>query len=263
MISSRHLIGWFIVLPFILFACASSQPGVVEPDPGLLRVGVTPDAPPLIFRQNDTITGLEAEMAAKLARHLGKTAVFVEVPWKDQIPALLDNRTDIIMSGMSVTPARQYQIAFSRPYFKSGQMILAKQLQKYAFIKNVETVLAQSITWRMGVVEGTTGEAFIREKNIGAKSITSFTDQQEALNALVAGRIDVFIHDAPNILMMAAKHQADGVKPLPVMLNEEYLAWGLRKDDPQLIEAVNGFIDQMSNDGSLQSTIKRWIPLAR
>jgi ABC-type amino acid transport substrate-binding protein len=253
-----------IILACILALCACATPptALVEPDPTILRVGVSPDAPPLIFKQNDRITGLEAEMAMALASHLEKTAVLVETPWENQIPALLDNRIDIIMSGMSVTPAREYKISFAKPYFKSGLMILVKDLNKFTFIKNVHTVLAQSITWRIGVVKGTTGESFTRLKSIGAKSLKAFTSQEEALNALVAGRIDVFIHDAPVVLMMAAKHQSEGVKPLPVMLNEEYLAWGLRKNDPDRVESVNAFIDQARQDGSLQTTIKRWIPLA-
>ncbi len=93
----------------ILYACATAPPAVIEADPGILRVGVSPDAPPLIFKQNDKISGLEAEMAMALADYLEKTAVFVEVPWEDQIPALLDNRTDIIMSGMSVTLGQTIQ----------------------------------------------------------------------------------------------------------------------------------------------------------
>ncbi len=244
--------------------CATPPPAVVvDADPSILRVGVSPDAAPLIFKQDAQITGLEADMAVDLAEFMQKTAVLVELPWQDQIPALLDNRIDIIMSGMSVTLARQYKINFSKPYFKSGLMILVKELHKYAFIKNVETAFAQSITWRIGVVKGTTGETFIRQKNTGAKAIRAFANQDEALKALMAGHVDVFVHDAPIVLMMAAQHQAEGVRPLPFMINEEYLAWGLRKDDTELAESVNAFIDQAKQQGTLQAIVKRWIPLAQ
>jgi polar amino acid transport system substrate-binding protein len=113
------------------------------------------------------------------------------------------------------------------------------------------------------VVKGTTGEAFIRQKSTGAKAINAYANQEEAFKALIAGRIDVFVHDAPMVMMMAAEYQADGVKPLPVMFSEEFLAWGLRKDDPDLLEAVNAFIDQAKQNDTMQTTIKRWIPLAQ
>lgn len=259
----RFMLLLTVAFTWILIGCATPPAPVVEPDPGILRVGVTPDAPPLIYKQNDVFTGLEADMAIKLAEYLNKTAVFVEVPWKDQIAALQEDRTDIIMSGMSVTPARQYEIAFSEPYFKSGLMILVKDLHKFTFITNVETAFAQSITWRIGVVAGTTGETFVRQKATGARALRAFDTQEQALKDLIAGRIDVFIHDAPMLLDMAAKHQAEGVRPLPLMLNEEFLAWGMRKNDTEMIGAANAFIERASQDGTFQTIIQRWIPLAR
>lgn len=262
---TRYFLGILIGLALLLSGCAtSSTPSAdITPDPGILRVGISADAPPLIFKQNNEVTGLEADMAIALAKYLGKFVVFVELQWQDQIPALLDNRTDIIMSGMSITLARQYEIAFSKPYFKSGLMMLVKDLQKFTFITNVETAFAQSITWRIGVVAGTTGESFTRQKRIGAKTINAFQNQEAALKALIAGRIDVFIHDAPMVLMMAAVHQPEGVKPLPVMFNEEFLAWGLRKEDTELVAAVNTFIEQSKQKGTMQTAIKRWIPMAK
>ena len=253
-----------IILSVLAFGgCATSTPEVVPADPAILRVGVSPDAPPLIYKQDEKITGLESEMAVNLSVYLQKKAVLVELPWEDQIPALLENRIDIIMSGMSVTLAREYQIAFSKPYYKSGLMILTKNLHKYAFIKNVETAFVQSITWRIGVIKGTTGENFIRQKSTGSKAIRAFANQQEALNALIAGRIDVFVHDAPMILRMAALHQKDGVKPLPFTFNEEYLAWGIRKEDTDLLASVNTFVELSKEKGEMQAIIQRWIPLAR
>ena len=254
-----------LLIGILITACATApgEKGSIAPDPSILRVGVSSDAPPLIYRQNEKITGLEAELAANLAEYLNKTAVFVELAWDQQIPALVDNRIDIIMSGMSITPARQYQIAFSKPYFKSGLMILVKDLPKYAFIKTPETVLAQSITWRIGVVKDTTGEAFIRQKSTGAKAIRAYENQDAALSDLIAGRIDVFVYDAPMVLRLAVLHQSEGVRPLPVMLNEEYLAWGIAKSNPDLLASVNEFIEHANRQGQMQTIIKRWIPLAQ
>jgi hypothetical protein len=50
-----------------------------------------------------------------------------------------------------------------------------KDLPKFTFIKNKSTPsLAQSITWRIGVVKGTTGESFTRLKSTGAKAIKAY-----------------------------------------------------------------------------------------
>ena len=260
---TRTVLVMIAIFTFFLSVFTTTSFAKEEADPNVLRVGVSADAPPLIDKQNDEIVGLEADMAKALAKNLQKTPVFVELPWEDQIPALLENRIDIIMSGMSVTIARKFEIAFSKPYFKSGLMILTKDLHKFTFITNAKTAMAQSITWRIGVIKGTTGEIFIKQNSTGAKAIRSYKNQEKALKALIAGKIDVFVHDAPMILMMAAQHQTEGIKPLPIMLNDEYLAWGLRKSDTDLIKAVNAFIDKAKQEGTLKATVKHWIPLAQ
>jgi ABC-type amino acid transport substrate-binding protein len=63
-----------VVSTLVLSACASTPTDRHgEAGPGILRVGVSPDAPPLIFKQNDRkISGLEAEMAVTLANASGK-----------------------------------------------------------------------------------------------------------------------------------------------------------------------------------------------
>ena len=42
--------------------------------------------------------------------------VFVTVPFDDLIPALLEGRGDIVVAGMTATPARRKMVAFSAPY---------------------------------------------------------------------------------------------------------------------------------------------------
>ena len=85
-----------------------------------LRVGITPDFPPLVFKQGDQVAGIEVELARMLGEELGRPVKFVEVKWDEQIPALLEGKTDIIMSSMTVTRERQVRIAFAEPFMKSG-----------------------------------------------------------------------------------------------------------------------------------------------
>jgi len=53
--------------------------------------------------------------------------------WEDEIEALLNGRIDIIMSGMSITKAREVRIAFTEPYLKSGLLAAfrAEDTKKY------------------------------------------------------------------------------------------------------------------------------------
>lgn len=221
--------------------------------------------PPLISKQGTEIVGLEAELPWTFAGFLGKSVAFVELAWEDQIPALLENCTDIIMSDMSITPGRQYRIAFSEPYFRTGQIALIRKDDSARVpMPGYYGIFAWMPVVKIGVIKGTTGEFFVKKNFSDAKKIVSFATSQEAVAALkkrwIEGyKIDLLIHDAPMIHNLAAENEGDLV-PLPALLSEEYLAWGIRKSDVELLESANAFIDGMKKDGKLNSIIKRWIP---
>src|SRR5206468_10768739 len=91
-----------------------------------LRVGIMSNSPPYTSMQGGRPEGLEVDFARELVAALGQRLEFVPLPWEDQIPALLDRRTDIIMSGMTITRARELTVAFSQPYLRSGLIALVR-----------------------------------------------------------------------------------------------------------------------------------------
>jgi len=260
---AAYLVALCLVVPCVAQASDPASGQVVAG--GTLRVGVSTNSPPLIGKQGGKIVGLEAELAHELGKFLGKSISFVEVPWKDQISALLDNRTDIIMSGMSITKARRYRIAFSEPYFRTGQIALVrKQAKTKVPMPGYYGIYSWAPIVTMGVVKGTTGEFFVNKSFNNAKKVVSFATAKEAVAALqkkwIQGyEIDVLIYDAPMVYNLASENEGELV-PLPALLTEEYLAWGIRKDDTALLESANKFIEQMKKEGKLMPIIKKWIP---
>ena len=236
---------------------------MVVPDENVLRVGIAANSPPLAYKSGETIVGLEADLAQALAAYLGKTLHFVELAWVDQIPALIDKRTDIIMAGMTITEGRKLRIAFSKPYFRSGQMALVQKEEKSLYAVPFFAIQGLSITRKIGVVKGTTGEAFTRKNFGSAKDIIPFDTAGKAVDELKQGRIDIFIHDAPMILVLASDNEAEGITPLPSIMTEEYLAWGIRKEDSELVNAANQFIEMLKKEGKLMPLVNKWIPLAK
>jgi polar amino acid transport system substrate-binding protein len=237
-----------------------AEPTFVKPDENILRVGISTNAPPLIYKQGEKVVGLEAELAQELAQYLGKSVRFIEVEWEDQIPALLENRTDIIMSGMSVTKMRLIRISFSKPYYKTGQMALFSKRAKTRYPSTYSAIRLLSYKLRIGVVKGTTGETFVLEHFGYSKKMIPFDTSKKALDALLNKKINILIDDAPIILLLASENDSKGLTTSTSLLNTEYLAWGIRKNDIELLNSTNRFIDTYKREGKLNSIITRWIP---
>jgi polar amino acid transport system substrate-binding protein len=263
----RFLILFYCLITLSLItACGTTNPksnADVKPDENILRVGVSTNSPPLIYKQGKEVVGLEADLAQEFAQYLGKSVRFIEVEWVDQIPALLDNRIDIIMSGMTVTEMRQIRISFSKPYYKTGLMALFHKEMQRVFpsrylARGIEVFSGMG---RFGVVKGTTGETFVLSKFGDAKKISHYYTIKKAIDALLNNDIDLIIHDGPIILLAASENDTKGLTTPMVLLTDEYLAWGIRKNDIELLISANRFIDTYKQEGKLNSIIKRWMPL--
>jgi polar amino acid transport system substrate-binding protein len=246
----------FAFLVSTLILLAGCQTTNVNPDPSILRVGVSPNSQPMVFKQGGQVVGIEADFAQKLGQALGRTVVFVEVPWKKQIDYLEQNKTDIIMSNMSVTGARNIRINFSTPYLQSGLSALFRRNSCDASGLIGSTILNQNK--RIGFVKGTTGEYYSIKRFTRAK-LTGYAKTSDAVQALKNNKIDMFVQDAPVVWWLSAMNERDLIA-FPEVLNIEPLAWGVGKHNMALLDEVNALLAQWEKDGTSKKIIQNWIP---
>ncbi|MBN1587075.1 MAG: transporter substrate-binding domain-containing protein [Candidatus Omnitrophica bacterium] len=223
-----------------------------------LRVGVAPNNPPLIYKEGQNIAGLEADFARKLAWALGKEVQFVELQFDELISALNDGRVDIIMSGMSVSEPRSLNIAFTEPYLRTGQTALIRREDSSRYLNPDEALSTEA---KVGVERGTTGDLLVQERFRNAQRMV-YKDPQRAVRALKKRKIGLFVHDAPVIWWLAAENEADGLIAMSRGLTEEYLAWGVRQSDTELLEDINYRVALWRQDGTLGDILRRWVPCA-
>lgn len=256
-------------IPLSLFLCCILFAGIlactpqvkettkIAADPSILRVGITSDAPPLIYRSNETVVGLEADFAKRLGKFTGKRVEFIEVDRDKKIYSLLNDEIDIIMSAMSITDARQYQIAFTAPYLRSGQILLVRLQDKAKFSTGIYSFMNSSHV--IGTIKNTTGDLFIT-KTINGATVKRFKTTSSAIEALIAKKIDALIYDAPMVCHFAAINENQKLAPILTLATEEYLAWGIRKEDTDLRQQANIFLQSLKDSNELQEIIRSRIP---
>jgi polar amino acid transport system substrate-binding protein len=247
-------------LPFLgllvltLFSAGAGSGVAAESAP--LRVGVTANFPPMIYKEGGKLVGVEADLANALGQELGRTVKLVEVNWEDQIPALSEGRTDIIMSSMSVTRARQLRVAFARPYLAVGQSVLVRREDANKYLLGFPSLPEGTI----GVLKATTGD-FLVQQEFSRSKRKGFKSPQEAAKALEKKKIDLFICDLPIASWLAGMNEIEGLVAVPILLSEEQLAWAVRKSDSELLESVNRALEKLQKEGRAAAIVKRWIPL--
>ena len=248
LVTSRLILSLFA---FLLTACAGSQPMVREAPP--LRVGVTPDAAPYVFQREDGFAGIEVDFARRLASALRRDLQLVAVPWDEQISALLAGRTDVIMSGMSITPTRASRVAFGQPYLTTALSAVVRREDSERW-PTAEALLRTSP--RIGVKAGTTGEALVRQRR-GDEQIVVYRRSRDAINELRGYRIDVYVTDTPVIEAAVVKYPQDLIA-YPREVGKQSIAWAFRPDDEGLRRAADDVLARWRADGTVRAVLDTW-----
>lgn len=252
----RATLAGFVVTVAVIVGCARERPAAPSVPAGRpLRIAVPRNVPPYAFRREPRLVGLEVDFARQLADALGRRLELVEGDFDELVPMLGAGRADVVMAGLSITPARAVRIAFSEPYLRSGLLALMRREDAGRY-PTPASVLGSGRS--IGVVTGTTGERFVRE-HAPLVSVTVYPDAVSAVTELKQRRVDFVVHDAPVVIWFASADEAN-LAPLLALLDEEELGWGLRRDDEALRAAVNGVLGRWRADGTRDRTLARWLP---
>ena len=229
--------------------------------PSELKIGITPNFPPLAFKDGGQLKGVEVDFASLLGKQLGVKTTLVELPWEDLIPALVNGKIDVIMSGMSITAARAEYVDFTVPYLTIGQMALVRKIELSK--RREQTALDQSSS-RVGVLQNTTGDYWARN-NLKQATIMGFASVDEGVAALRGDRIDFLIADAPIVWRFTGRHSTENQDLAGVyrLLTTEYLAWAVRRDDDALRRQLNATLLLWEHNGQLDAVLDDWISTRR
>ena len=223
---------------------------------GELRVGFESGYVP--FEMTDkkgNFIGFDMDYGRKLAKAMGVKFVPINTAWDGIIPALMTNKFDIIMGGMTITQERNLKINFADPYIVVGQTILLNKRHEgkvlsYKDLNDPKFIL----TSRMG----TTGEQAIK-KYIPKATYKGFESEAEAGLEVINGKADAMVYDLP---FCGFLYGSQG-KGKTVFLNEPFtyepLAWAINKGDPDFLNYLNNFLRQSKGDGFYDRMYKKWI----
>lgn len=208
---------------------------------------------PFEFEENGEITGFDFDVVAAMAEKMGLDgADFKTTPFDGIIPALEAKNCDMIGSAMTITDERAEKVNFTDPYFDADQslLVLKENAEKYA---TLDDLAGQTI----GVQSGTTGEAYTNEHKPEGATIRSFQTGDELFPAMVAGDVQAALQDLPVNGYRAATAPDQFVVTEKYPTGEQY-GFAVRKDDTDLLDALNKALGEIKSDGTYDEIYNTW-----
>jgi polar amino acid transport system substrate-binding protein len=226
---------------------------------GQLLVGLEAGYQPFEMQdEKGNIVGFDVDMAYEMGKGIfgeggEKKVKLINTAWEGIIPALMTEKFDIIMSGMTILQSRNLKVNFCEPYYYIGQCLLInkKDADKYKSYKDLNKK-GVIVTSKLGV----TG-AFTAEKLMPKATLRLFKTEGEGALQVANGVADAFIYDEPQVRVFAAKYKATTVGIFDPITYEP-LAWAIRKGDPDFMNWLNNFLRQVRGDGRWDKIKKKW-----
>lgn len=159
---------------------------------------------PYEYYEGEKVVGIDAEMAAAIADKLGKKLVIDDMDFDAIVTSVQTGKSDMGMAGMTVTEERLQSINFSDTYAKGIQSVIVPEDSK---ITSVDDLSAEGASYLIGTQKGTTGDIYA-EDDFGAERVMKYASGNEAVQALITGKIDcVIIDNEPAKAYVAANNK--------------------------------------------------------
>ncbi len=244
-----------LVLALTLVVCVFSACG--KKDDNVLKMATNAAFPPYEYKEGDKIVGIDAEIAAEIAKKLDMELEIVDIEFGSIVSGVQSGKFDMGMAGLTVTEDRKKSVNFSDTYATGVQVVIVKE---DSAIKSVDDLAGKDI--KIGVQQDTTGDIYASDTpengGYGEDHVVRYKTGADAVEALKTGKVNcVIIDNEPAKSFVKAN---EGLKILETEYVTEDYAIAVSKDNKELLEKINKALDELKKDGTIDKIIAKYIP---
>ena len=198
------------------------------------------------------LVGFDVEVAALLARDLGRVPRFVQVSFTTLEASAARGDFDIGLSGIEDTPARRARLAVTVPYYEFREVLTVRAADRDRF---------RSLADLRGRRVATLGATLAYDVLVAAEAEhgvipVTYEDDVHPYSDLALGRVDAVVLDE----VLAAR----GVRRNPSLVNQDadlgvgYYVGVLAPSQAALRDRIDQILKQAMRDGRLEAIFRRW-----
>ena len=211
---------------------------------------------PFEYIEGTEYKGIDIEISQKIADELGVELEIHDVKFESIIAEIKSGKADFAAAGMSIDPDRLKNVDFSNEYFSATQSIVV--MKENSPVAKPEDLKDKVV----GVQTGTTADTYVTDKdgknNVGVKEVKRYNSFVDAVNDLMAGRLDAVVMDDFPADKLVEKN-ADKIMKLDDELTGEKYAIAVPKGDEAMKELVNKVLADMEESGELDELFTKYI----
>jgi polar amino acid transport system substrate-binding protein len=216
-----------------------------DPEGGAPFVEADPEHP-------DRLVGFDVEIAALIARGLGRRPRFVLVGFASIDQSVTRGDADIGLSGIEDTQARRAAMAPTVPYFAFREVLSVRPADRSRF-----RTLADLAGRRVGTLGGTIAYDILlaASREHGIQPV-SYDDDVHPYSDLVIGRLDAVLLD--NVVAERRRLTVSGFTTAADAIATGHYVGVLARGNAALRDRVDDILRAAMRDGTLEAILRRW-----
>ena len=237
-----------------VWSAAAQKPAAAEKSrEKTFRVLVMPDARPEFFaaEPNPVHPGFEREILEGFVRprHLKLEVIRVK-DWDDLMAALQGGRGDIIAGHFTDTEERRKSIDFTAGVMPTQTVLITRKPGPRV------TTQEDLVKRRIGAVKGGASLKAVVAAGAPKANIDDSPTQDEILALLQSGRVSALARALPLAILNTRE---DPELELGMFVGpRSHFAWGVRKDDAKLRDALNAHLAMVRRTGAWQRFVVKY-----
>ena len=217
-------------------------------------VGFDQDFPPMGFVGDDgEFTGFDLDLAAEVAKRLGKEIKYQPIAWDAKDMELTSGNIDCIWNGFS-TKNREDKYTWTKPYMKNEQVFVVRSDSD---INSFEDLAGKTVEVQID----SSAEAVLKENTELSGTFTKLqtvADFNTGFMDLEMGGVDALAMNSVVANYQITKRETEGFKVLDKPLSSEEYAVGFKLGNTILRDEVQKALEEMKADGTLKSISEKW-----
>lgn len=217
-------------------------------------VGFDQDFPPMGFVGDDgEFTGFDLELAAEVAKRMGKEIKYQPISWDAKDMELTSGNIDCIWNGFSIQ-GREDKYTWSKPYMKNDQVFVVKSDSS---IDSIEDLAGKTVE----VQTDSSAEAALKENTELANTfgkLQTVADYNTGFMDLEMGGVDAIAMDSVVANYQITKRGGNGFTVLDTPLSSEEYGIGFKLGNETLRNEVQKALEDMKADGTMKTISEKW-----
>ena len=200
----------------------------------------------------DQVVGFDVEVAALMARGLGRVPRFVMITFTSIDQSIARGDADIGLSGIEDTPARRRTLSVTIPYYEFHE-VLAVRTGDAGRLRTLEDLRGRRVATLGGTIAY---EILLRAERDHGLQAVSYDDDVHPYSDLLLGRVDAVLLD--NVLAERRQRVMPGFIVQPQSVATGHYVGILAEKDAPLRDAINDVLRGAMRDGSLERILRKW-----